>query len=128
MSDDRITVTGLNELLRALRHLDKEFPKQLRGHLKGIAERVAEQVRAKLPRVSGHMAENTTARATQKSAGISWRNTPYAGPVEFGGYPSGREYVAKGRYIFPTVEAERSEIELELEAALVEVIDAAGLG
>jgi len=53
---------------------------------------------------------------------------PYAGAVEFGGYPHAREYIAKGRYVFPTVEAERSEIEEQLEQVLEEVIRAAGLG
>jgi hypothetical protein len=26
---------------------------------------------------------------------------PYAGPLEFGGWPAGREFVASGRYLFP---------------------------
>jgi hypothetical protein len=26
---------------------------------------------------------------------------PYAGPVDFGGWPEGREYVSSGRYLFP---------------------------
>jgi hypothetical protein len=28
-------------------------------------------------------------------------SVPYAGPVEFGGYPGNRPYLPQGRYLFP---------------------------
>lgn len=126
MNDSQIQVTGLRELQRALKQLDVELPKEFRGRLKAVAERVAQIVRSRLPHVTGTMIRNTKARATTKGAGISWRNI-YSGPVEFGGWPRGRPYVAKGRYIYPTVDAERSMIEAEVEQIVDHYLQRAGL-
>jgi hypothetical protein len=117
----------LRELQRELRRLNTELPKELRGRLRTIAARVAGLLRGRLPHLSGKLASRTQPRATTRTAGIAWRGLLYAGPVEFGGWPKGRPYVAKGRYIFPTVEAERSEIEAELERISDEFLAKAGL-
>jgi hypothetical protein len=106
----QIRVEGLRELQRELRRLNTELPKELRGRLRTIAARVAGLLRGPAPPLVGQA-----------------RVTLYAGPVEFGGWPKGRPYVAKGRYIFPTVEAERSEIEAELERISDEFLAKAGL-
>lgn len=125
---DQIQVTGLRELQRALKQFDVELPKAFRGRLRAIAARVADVVRGRLPDVTGTMRRKTKPTATTKGAGIVWRGVPYAGPVEFGGWPKGRPYVAKGRYIYPTVDAERSRIETEVAGVVDEFIARANLG
>lgn len=123
-----IQVQGLQELNRALKRVDANLPKQLKGRFKVIAERVASIIRGRLPSVSGTMRSKTKAHATQRGAGITWRGVPYAGPVEFGAWPRGRPYIQRGRYIFPVVVAEESRIANEVEQVLADVMRGAGLG
>jgi hypothetical protein len=70
-----------------------------------VAEPVAARARAKLPkgptkRLSGsvRVARIRTGAALRFGGG----SIPYAGPVEFGGWPRGRPFIAGGRYVFPT--------------------------
>ena len=123
----QIQVTGLRELHRALKQMDAELPKELKGRMKAIADRVASIVRGRLPSVSGTMRRKTKAQANARGAGISWRGVIYAAPVEFGGWPKGRPYVQAGRYIYPTVDAERSQIEDEVAAVMDHYLTRAGL-
>ena len=71
---------------------------------KMAAEPIAGAVRSSVPqgdtgRLSGSV------RVTGSKSGAAVRmgraSAPYAGPVDFGGWPEGREYVADGRYLFP---------------------------
>jgi hypothetical protein len=52
------------------------------------------------------MAGSVTARRSEDSDGyaaveVGYADLVYAGSVDFGGYPQGRDYVASGRYLFP---------------------------
>lgn len=65
-------------------------------------EPVAAAVRSSLPRDSGALAGSV--RVGNEPAGASvteGEGLLYAGPVDFGGWPEGREYIAAGRYLFP---------------------------
>jgi hypothetical protein len=42
-----------------------------------------------------------TAARTGGTVRVGRAKVPYAGPVDFGGYPGDREYVADGRYLYP---------------------------
>jgi hypothetical protein len=126
MGQEVVKVYGLKELNRALKRLDVELPKNLKGRLKVIADHVADLVRARVPHVSGKLASKVRGSATTRGAAVRV-NLDYAGPVEFGGYPKGREFVKKGRYIFPAAEAERSRIEEDLIHVLNASIEEAGL-
>jgi hypothetical protein len=64
---------------------------------------VAAAVRSSVPRGSGDL--SGTVRVTGSRTGAAVRmgraSVPYAGPVDFGGWPVGRDYVSGGRYLFP---------------------------
>lgn len=49
----------------------------------------------------------TYVSATRTGAAVRMgrKAVPYAGPVEFGGWPEGREYIPGGRYLFPAAHA-----------------------
>jgi hypothetical protein len=73
------------------------------------AQPVADQTRSSLPQVetsehpAGTMAADVRISATRSGAKVSMgrKSLPYAGPLEFGGWPHGRQFIANGRYLFP---------------------------
>ena len=45
-----------------------------------------------------------TGTRTGATVRVGRKSVPYAGAVDFGGWPKGREYVAGGRYLFPAAQ------------------------
>jgi hypothetical protein len=104
-----VDVVGLRALVRdANRLCDDAGPlnKALSAAGKQAVEPVAAQARSSYPQVSGRLAGSVRASGTRSGAAVRVGSAalPYAGPVDFGGYPAGREYVATGRYLFPAAE------------------------
>jgi hypothetical protein len=102
-----VEIEGLRELRLDLIRLDKEyFVRAMVEAGNSVAEPVAARIRAALPRRSGSLAG--TVRAGKVRTGAITRTgtagVPYAGPVEFGGWPRSRPFLASGRYIFPTAQ------------------------
>lgn len=125
-----VRVEGLADLVKAVRSIDPTTAKSMRAKLVAISGQVLTVIRPKMPvGTSGKFQSSAKVRATTKTAGISWTKSavPYAGAVEFGGWPEGRTYVKSGRYIFPTVDGMRGEIEDQIEAAMDALIVEAGL-
>lgn len=67
------------------------------------AEPIAERVRSTLPTDTGTLAGDVrvTASRTGAAVRVGRASIPYAGAVDFGGYPEGRPYQGSGRYLFP---------------------------
>lgn len=111
MTEPVVTVTGLKELQRALKAFD-EGAKDLKAANKLAAEYVAKKAASKVPVLTGRM--RASIRAAGQARGGLVRmgkgSLPYAGPLEFGGYPGSRPYIAAGRYLFPTAKASKPEI------------------
>lgn len=124
-----IDVEDLSKLQADLRKVDAKLPKELRGKLLAIASRTVDLIRPKLPKITGKLQAATRPYATSQGAGLKWNMSPenYSPMVEFGGYPAGRPFVKAGRYIFPTIDAHRSQLEREIEQAVDEVLKEAGL-
>jgi hypothetical protein len=65
-----------------------------------VLEPVASQTRSAYPNVSGTLASSVTLTTSRSGAAVRVEAI-YAGAVDFGGWPPGRDYVASGRYLFP---------------------------
>jgi hypothetical protein len=65
-----------------------------------VLEPVASATRSAYPNVSGTLAGSVTVTSSRSGAAVRVEAV-YAGPVDFGGWPPGRDYVADGRYLFP---------------------------
>jgi hypothetical protein len=106
-----VGVLGLAALRRDIARLTESSSSPLLEGLRraglAAAEPVAAATRAALPRFSGTLAGDVrvTASRTGATARMGRGRVPYAGPVEFGGYPGDREYLARGRYMFPAAQA-----------------------
>jgi hypothetical protein len=100
----QVAVIGLKELRRDLLRVDKDyFPKAFQEAGVRVATPVADTIRSALPNVSGDLSGSVrvTKIRTGATIRVGTKSIPYAGPVEFGGYPESVPYVSTGRYIFP---------------------------
>jgi hypothetical protein len=101
-----VEVVGLNAFNRDIKRMCADIGplnKALSDAGRHAAEPVAAAVRSSLPHDSGRL--SGTVRVTASRSGAAVRegraSVPYAGPVDFGGYPGDRPYQAGGRYLFP---------------------------
>ncbi len=133
--DMSVEVVGLSQLNRALRQIDNEAPKTLRVALNTVAAEVADAIRPKVPTVSGAARSSLRVGSTRTSARIraGGAKAPYWPWLDFGGQgrikgrPAARPFIPEGRYVYPTLAAERPRIMKSLERALSGVVTAAGL-
>jgi hypothetical protein len=101
-----VDVVGLRALVRDANRLCADagpLNKALSAAGRVAAEPVAAATRSALPDVTGHLKGSVRVGATRSGASVRMGSAayPYAGPVEFGGYPGNRPYHGSGNYLFP---------------------------
>jgi hypothetical protein len=100
-----VQIEGLDELRRDLGRIDRDMMgKVMVDAGLAISTPAARAIAAAVPHRSGRLAGSVRPSKIRTGAAVRTgkRAVPYAGPVEFGGYPGRRPYVPTGRYIFPT--------------------------
>jgi hypothetical protein len=134
----RITVEGVADLNRSLRRADPEMQKALRRSFRGLAVKARDRIRSIVPARSGRARSSVRASATGKSAYVAAGKAavPYVGWLDFGGtlQPSGkrrgtqvRPVVARGRYLYPTLDRLRPEMIRDAQAAIRHALARAGI-
>jgi len=125
MPVDTIKIEGLRELQRTLKRLgDVDTVNAIKKLNRDAAQEAASKAQARVPVRSGKLRQSIRGSG-QQAAGVVRAGTarvPYAGPVEFGGYPGDRPFVAEGRYIFPAIEEVRKELRTRYEKELARVL------
>lgn len=134
-------VEGLAEYKAALRQIDRELGGELRKGLNEVAQVVIDAARTRVPRRTGRAQESMKAGSTQNAAQIKVGGTaaPYYPWLDFGGTVgrghrpgvggSGsvkRDFIKKGRYVYPTAEDKRDAIIDKLEDVIHELTRKAG--
>ncbi len=129
MSRPVMRIEGLRELTRSLKAAEDGLQKEVNAIFKGAATKVASAARRRLPKRSGRLAASVRPFGTQRKPGVrvGRARAPYAGPVEFGGYPKGRPFVPEGRYIYPTFSEMAPQVRKDLAEELNALIRRAGL-
>lgn len=82
-----VVIEGNRELIRSLRAVHEDLPKQLGPLHKRVSEPIAEAGRSRAPRgPSGRLAESVRAGGTQRTGVVmaGRKAVPYAGPIHFG--------------------------------------------
>jgi hypothetical protein len=103
----QVTVVGLRALQRDLARLADpragDLSRALVAAGRRVAEPIADTVRNAYPHRTGRLAGSVrvTASRTGAAVRVGRKSVPYAGPVDFGGYPDDRPYVPDGRYLYP---------------------------
>lgn len=105
-----VALVGMKALRRDVTRLTQDggaLNKALADAGRTAAQPVAAAVRESVPQVTGRLAGDVRVLASRTGASVRMgrASVPYAGPVDFGGWPEGRDYVAEGRYMFPAAEA-----------------------
>jgi hypothetical protein len=122
-------IVGLKALQRDLRKMSDPaagvLAKALAQAGKDALGPVADAVRNAYPSRTGAL--RGTVRVTGSRTGAAVRvgskKLPYAGPVDFGGYPEGRPYVKDGRYLYPTAQAHTGAAVRRYEQAVTQVCE-----
>lgn len=130
-NDAKIVVTGLPDLQKALKQLDKQLPKELAAGLAEASEIVAKDARAKVPVRSGAAVGSIKVRKQQRAAAIAvgGNKAPYFPWLDFGGQIGGksgaasgnrgkRPFLKEGRYIYPSLRNKRPEVAAKIDEVL----------
>lgn len=123
MARPEIEIIGLKEVVRAFKQVEGATA-DLKLANKTAAQYVAERAASRVPVRTGKLRSSIRA-AGQARGGLVRMGSgrlPYAGPVEFGGYPGSRPYVKEGRYLFPTAKEAKAEIAAIYSADLERLI------
>lgn len=130
-------VGGLRDLSRKLKAIDPALEKELRGTLRSIAARVASKTRARVPVRTGRARASVRSGANASAAWVAEgkASVPYMGWLDFGGVlkPTGgrrntisRPVLKEGRYLYPSVAADRVETVRDVRKAMDEAARKAG--
>jgi hypothetical protein len=138
VTDYKLEVKGINELVRAFKKVDTDIPAGLRKELLAVATDVAGAIQQDVPWRTGKAARSVRPRASQRGAGIAFGGNaaPYFPWLDFGGTTgkghrpgarfSGsvvREWLGRprgeGRYVYPTIRDKGDDIEKAVEDAVV---------
>lgn len=133
--EHKIAVGGLAQLSRGLKAVDADAPKALRLALNGAAQLLIDVAKPTVPEVSGAARRSMVARSTRTAArvAVGGKKAPHFPWLDFGGQgriagrPAPRDFIAEGRYIYPTLRRIRPRIEASLQDAIRQVITDAGL-
>lgn len=132
---DAIKIDGLRQFQKALKDVDKGFPKQLRLILNEAVNEVIDYARPEIPVKTGRARASLKARSNQRSARVAVGGTkaPYYPWLDFGGEgrrrhkPPARPFIKKGRYLYPGLDARRDEVTAIMARGMTELATAAGL-
>jgi hypothetical protein len=110
MAEGDVVIIGLKALTRDFQHMSEPtgaLAAAMRNAGREAVAPIAERARAGVPIVSGRLEASIVVAATKLGATVheGGGDVVYAGPVEFGGYPPGRPYLPRGRYLWPAAEA-----------------------
>lgn len=129
-----IAVQGMKELQRALKELDGESQKQIRVALNTVADTVAQGAARRVPVKTGKARASLRAMSSQRETRIAagGRKAPYYGWLDFGGRIGrnksvARPFVPGGRYIWPTIAANRDNLAGAVDKALKDLARSKGL-
>ena len=119
MADQGPVFEGLPEANAAIsRWATQQLPKDFITDTRPIAQSMASQVAGKVPVLTGALQASVQALIVSNpdgaAIGMGNDEVPYADWIEFGG-SRGRDYVPQGRYVYPTLEANQSQLQAASE-------------
>lgn len=133
MSIEAVKVTGLRELQAGLKQMDGESQKQLRVVLNEVADGIVKGAQPLVPRRSGAAAASIRAGSSQRLAQVKAGNAsaPYYAWLDFGGrvgrnHSVSRPFLAKGRYIWATFDAQKGSVQTKITDGLSKLAKDAG--
>lgn len=125
MDDGKIEVTGIPDLQKALRQIDRDLPKELAAGLAEAAQIVLAEARPGVPVRSGRAAASMKVRKGQRAASLAVGGTkaPYYPWLDWGGKVGRndsirRPFIPQGRYIYPALKRKDQEVRAKVDEVL----------
>jgi hypothetical protein len=137
MSEAAVRIVGLQEVVAGFRKIEHDLPNELKQQFLGIASHVVGVIQQRMPFVSGAAAGSVKPKATTTGAAIAFggRAAPYMPWLDFGGTvgkghkpgvawsgsvkrPWAGKPAGMGRYVYPAIMEETSNIEAAAAAAV----------
>lgn len=117
MTDTAVTIVGGDEAMADLRRwADQLGPAVVKASEPGL-ERLADTVRARVPVLTGQLADSVTIEGNPDGADVSIGDgLDYAAWIEFGG-SRGRPYYPEGRYLYPSAQEAAEQFYADAAAA-----------
>ncbi len=133
----RVAVTGLKDLVKALKVLNQQAPDELKRVLKAMAQDVVDDAQARVPTVTGRAKRSYRPRGTTRGASVAfggpkaphapwldWGGSTKVDGPNTGGQNKGRVYrpiSEEGRYLYPAIYANLEDLQ-ERTAAVLNVL------
>lgn len=134
MARAKINITGLRELQKALRDVDRDLPKAMRVALNEGAKIVVDFAQHHVEHKSGRAAGSLKVRSSQTAARVAagGRKAPYYPWLDFGGAVGPaksvkRPFYTDGRYIYVGLKKNRDQITEIMSTSLTTVAKQGGL-
>lgn len=139
MAGERIVVSGLRDVARALKSLEGEAAKEFRGVMREAAKTVARDAARRVPRRSGRASRSYRPRAGQRGAAVAFGGpkAEYVPWLDFGGRvfrhgrtskPITRPVVRGGRYLYPAIADNLESVQDDVVAGLEDILRRYGMG
>ncbi len=107
--DANVELVGLDQAFADMGRWADDLPAAVAAGSVGLAQRVADTIRAKVPVLSGQLAGSVESVALDDGPEVGMGDgLDYAGWIEFGG-SRGRPYIPEGRYVYPSAAAATDE-------------------
>jgi len=133
VAGDVIRVEGLIDLQKALRNAADGTQKKLRVVFNDASQTVIRGAQSRVPRRTGTARNTFKARSGQREAVVvaGGRKAPYYPWLDFGGRVGrdrsvNRPFLKSGRYLYPSLAANRSSIITALQKALTDLMVESG--
>jgi hypothetical protein len=114
---ERIKIEGLRDLVKDLRKLDENLPKEIRRINFEAAQEVAGAARSLVPHRSGRLEGSIRPLATQRGGQVAAGTAavPYAGPIHFGWL---RRHITPQPFLYSALDGMRDKV---FEAYLIQI-------
>jgi Bacteriophage HK97-gp10, putative tail-component len=100
VSEIRVEIRGADELAAGTRQLAENIDQAARSEFVKVADQVAGQVAARVPKDTGRLAGSARGQPYGEGASVTMgEGVPYAQYVEYGG--RGHPHSATGNYLYP---------------------------
>lgn len=115
-----VETAGLDEASTAIGDWAANLDDSLQAASEGFGASLVDEVASEVPVLTGRLQDSVQYDLSPDGIGVDvsiGEDVPYAGWIEFGG-SRGREYIAEGRYLYPTAtEAQSDWVDIATQTA-----------
>lgn len=119
---ERIKIEGLRDLVKNLRQIDPDLPKEIRQINYDAAGIVTSVAKGLVPHRTGRLQDSIRTLATQRGGQVAagQASVPYAGPVHFGWL---RRHITPQPFLYDALSSQRDKVYEAYEVQIDRLLD-----